>query len=243
MSNVALNWAWGVKTGSPSAKLVLIALADQARPDGLAWPSVATIARRTDLSERAVQKHVAGLERLGLMTIERRSGRSSRYRLAIGKGGAPSAPLPPNDVQRWGARGAPKPSLNPQEEPTPFPPQSGGSAKGAGSSKPKDREEDSAAERLCTEIAIAWNEIIASAGAVGCQEETMSTRRYRRLVAGAVQRLGSVATARRLFTAMADDPFYTGESSSGWRPDLGWVLNSKNLSGLMERFEIWRASA
>jgi DNA-binding transcriptional ArsR family regulator len=240
MSNLALNWAWTVKTGSAAAKSVLVALADRARPDGVAWPSITDIARRTELSERAVQKHLAGLAELRLITIERRSGRTNVFRLHLAEGGAASAPRPPHDMHPRGEPAAPKPSLNPQEEPTPHPPHGGGKAVGSRSKPPKSRHASLTAEKQQIEIAIAWNEIMGRVGNAGCQEETMETRHYRRLVESAIRRLGSVATARRLFKAMADDPFYRGESSTDWRPTLGWALAQKNLSSLMERFEIWR---
>lgn len=58
------------------AKSVLIALADNANDQGVAWPSIATICVRTCYSERAVRNAIRTLEGLGLLRV-RQSGRMS----------------------------------------------------------------------------------------------------------------------------------------------------------------------
>lgn len=77
---ISASWPAAVP---PSAKLILILLADCANPknDNTCWPSVGTIARKTGLSERTVQSQINFLERAGHITIERRWGRSSKYHL------------------------------------------------------------------------------------------------------------------------------------------------------------------
>ena len=53
---------------NPTQRLVLVALANHARPDGsAAFPSVATIRRYTALSERAIRYHLDELEQAGLI--------------------------------------------------------------------------------------------------------------------------------------------------------------------------------
>lgn len=77
---IAASWPIAMP---PSAKLVLVRLADRANPKNgnACWPSVGTIARDTGLSERTVQTQINFLERAGHITIERRWGRSSKYHL------------------------------------------------------------------------------------------------------------------------------------------------------------------
>lgn len=77
---------------APTAKAVLISLADQANDDGVCWPSVGTLAKRTCLTDRAVQKSLAWLEAEGYVTREMKSGRSTRYTLT------PERRSPPKDV-------------------------------------------------------------------------------------------------------------------------------------------------
>lgn len=98
MSWRATSWAAEQVTGKPLAKLVLLKLADNANDAGVAWPSLDTISAHTELSRRAVQKHLAILEALGLIVIEERkteSGASlaNKYRLNMAMGeGARRAP-------------------------------------------------------------------------------------------------------------------------------------------------------
>ena len=69
MSVEAFSWALNdAPCDSPTQKLVLLALANHARPDGSsAFPSVATIRRYTLLSERAIRQKLVELEALGVI--------------------------------------------------------------------------------------------------------------------------------------------------------------------------------
>jgi hypothetical protein len=75
----------------PSAKLVLISLAEHAnkKSGGVAWPSVATIAEESDLSVRQVQYHLRELEAAGWLSPVGNTcggrGRSTRYQLNIAR--------------------------------------------------------------------------------------------------------------------------------------------------------------
>jgi len=69
MSVEAFSWALNdAPCDSPTQKLVLLALANHARPDGSsAFPSVSTIRRYTLLSERAIREKLVELESLGVI--------------------------------------------------------------------------------------------------------------------------------------------------------------------------------
>lgn len=69
MSIEAIVWVLNkAPCESPTEKLVLLALANHARPDGTsAFPAVATIRRYTMLSERAIRMNLRELERRGLI--------------------------------------------------------------------------------------------------------------------------------------------------------------------------------
>lgn len=83
MSNAALDWAFRMPiTGA--AKAVLVALANLANKDGIAWPSTATIALHAGVAKRHVLRVLADLERRGAVKIERRNRAVSEYKLAIG---------------------------------------------------------------------------------------------------------------------------------------------------------------
>jgi hypothetical protein len=67
---------------APAEKIVLLVLADRADKRGIAWPSVATIAHDSGLSERRVRAHLAALAAAGLIrpTGSRAGGRACTVR-------------------------------------------------------------------------------------------------------------------------------------------------------------------
>lgn len=84
-----MHWAWNHRL-QPSAKVLLLALADIADDQGFCWPSNRTLAEKCCTSERTVQRMLKQFEDLGLITIERRfteAGRqtSNGYRMALGR--------------------------------------------------------------------------------------------------------------------------------------------------------------
>jgi hypothetical protein len=87
MSIAAMNWAWLIFL-SPTQKLVLMSLADNADDEGVCWPSIATIARKCSISERTAQRVVAELIRKGLLYSHARyksdgSRTSNKYKLSL----------------------------------------------------------------------------------------------------------------------------------------------------------------
>lgn len=75
MSTKAIAWAWDQKTGSPAAKVVLVALAEHVAMDSWqGFPSVKRLADYCEISQRTVQRHLQDLEDLGLIE------RSPRFR-------------------------------------------------------------------------------------------------------------------------------------------------------------------
>src|SRR5262245_1616153 len=79
MSVEAITWAFKQHIGKPSAKLVLVNLADHANHDRKCWPSLRTISARTELSRDTVVRSIRLLESNGFITVvHRRDGRSSR---------------------------------------------------------------------------------------------------------------------------------------------------------------------
>ncbi len=124
--------AWRLENLSPTQKLVLLSLADNANDQGECYPSMAQIARRTCLTDRAVRSAVRSLEELGIVRSVARSGTSTVYFLTIPTPEPDSAPeghsarnqIPPTpepdsapprkDVPPTPERRSAKPSLNRQ---------------------------------------------------------------------------------------------------------------------------------
>lgn len=69
---------WPLKM-QPTAKSVLISLADNANDQGYCWPSIATICVRTCFSKRAVIDAIAWLETNGALVADRSNGRHTTY--------------------------------------------------------------------------------------------------------------------------------------------------------------------
>lgn len=75
MSVAAITWVLEHSEAELGARLVMIAIADAANSEGRnAWPSIATIARHSRLSERNVKRILPRLEQSGELGIERNRG-------------------------------------------------------------------------------------------------------------------------------------------------------------------------
>jgi len=95
----ALNWAWQQQCPNPTAKLVLMALADHANSDGECWPAMKRIAQLTGVSPRQVSTHIVALEKLGHVTKgDRRRWqgqlRGWEYRVNVGSQDTSGSQLP-----------------------------------------------------------------------------------------------------------------------------------------------------
>jgi len=77
-----LSAAFKVQLAS-AEKFVLVALADTANDEGLAWPSLRFLTLKTGLSESTVRRTFATLEALGYISVERRHNSTSRYWLNL----------------------------------------------------------------------------------------------------------------------------------------------------------------
>jgi Helix-turn-helix domain len=76
MSIQLINAVWKCsKQKKSGALVVLLAVADYANPDGIAWPAVATLARKARMSKRNLQRWLSSLQRDGELEIFRNEGR------------------------------------------------------------------------------------------------------------------------------------------------------------------------
>lgn len=82
-----MNWAWQLHL-KPTIKFVLMALADAADDEGHCWPSVPTLAHKTCMDERSVQRILKVLKDSCFIEVQARyrndgSPTSNKYRLAL----------------------------------------------------------------------------------------------------------------------------------------------------------------
>lgn len=82
-----MNWAWQLRL-KPTIKFVLMALADAADDDGYCWPSVPTLANKTCMDARSVQRILKTLREDNLIQVKAQfrndgSPTSNKYKLAL----------------------------------------------------------------------------------------------------------------------------------------------------------------
>lgn len=85
-----MTWVWEHSRAAGTDLLVLLAIADHAADDGgNAYPSVSTLARKTRVSERTVQRSIRTLVELGELAVDnqgapiRRSDRRSNLYIVL----------------------------------------------------------------------------------------------------------------------------------------------------------------
>lgn len=78
MSTIIMTQCWPLVM-SPSAKMVLISLADNANDDGYCWPSLERIAQRACLGRSTVIRAIKWLEARGILIANRDNGRKTTY--------------------------------------------------------------------------------------------------------------------------------------------------------------------
>ncbi len=85
---------WRHSQQKGSALLLLLALADYADERGVSYPSIGTLARKTRMTERNIQKLLRQIEGDGDLVIEDNAGPNgaNRYRLIIPQGGENFSP-------------------------------------------------------------------------------------------------------------------------------------------------------
>lgn len=108
MSIKLLSAAWDLDIGS-TEKMVLMSLCDFANENGVCWPSVATICRKTSKSERTVQTALKWLKDNGYYTVEGYNGVTPKYILDPRKICTPAEIAPPQKLHETPAKSAPKP--------------------------------------------------------------------------------------------------------------------------------------
>lgn len=107
-----MTWVFTHSTAAGADRLLLLAIADHAGDHGGdAWPSVPTLARKTGVSERSVQRGIARLEAGGHLLVERGKGKggTNRYKVVMppagGANASPPAPSDPTQLPRQSVTG------------------------------------------------------------------------------------------------------------------------------------------
>ncbi|WP_121493258.1 helix-turn-helix domain-containing protein [Pseudomonas aeruginosa] len=199
MSTIIMSACWPLQGLTPAQKAVLISLADNANDEGVCWPSVAKIAERTCLSERAVQQAIKVLNECRVLSIEARQGRSTMFTVT------PAAFAPPQKVHPrrkctpagsvpTPADAAPRtviePTREPSGEPSPLPTRSGPAA-------------GEALQEACRSVWAAYRAAYEARWSVQPVRNAKVNSQVKQLVAA----LGSEAPAVAAFFVGLDDKF------------------------------------
>ena len=107
-----MNWAWQLRL-KPTIKFVLMALADIADDNGYCWPSVTTLANKTCMDVRSVQRILKTLREDNLIQVKAQfrsdgSPTSNKYKLSLKISGDNLSPPPcakPQEVVTPASRG------------------------------------------------------------------------------------------------------------------------------------------
>jgi hypothetical protein len=94
------SWVWEHSKTGGGDRLLLLAIADCADDDGdNAWPSVSTLAHKTQTADRTVQRGIDRLQREGCLEVHRGAGRGGthRYRVLMDDRAAGREPAQPVD--------------------------------------------------------------------------------------------------------------------------------------------------
>lgn len=217
MSVRVMSQVWDLALPS-FEKLVLLALADCANDEGLAWPSIATLKRKSGAGERTIYRAIASMESLGVLTIERVIGKGNRYTITP----ASVAPLPVRhpcrrdtpplpERQRTPATQAPKPSKNHQE--------------------PSEVKSADADRLTPSDILEGWNELAEQCGLPKAGKLTGGRLRQAQ---ARLREYPDLDAWKRAFRHIHDTPFLRGENDRGWRADLDFLLQAKSFTKLTE---------
>ncbi|MET8140021.1 helix-turn-helix domain-containing protein [Sphaerisporangium sp. NPDC005288] len=100
MSIAVMNWVWQHSPTSGNQRLVLLALADAcSRDDGTGcWPSVATVARKANISPRSVRRILGELAAAGHLQVRRGAGPHGTNGYAIVMHSPTPAPPAPVEI-------------------------------------------------------------------------------------------------------------------------------------------------
>jgi Helix-turn-helix domain len=85
MSIRIMTQVWDKSMHKGSELLLMLAIADNANDEGIAWPRIATIARKIRMSTRQTKRLIKSVESSGELEVVRARGRkySSTYRIVL----------------------------------------------------------------------------------------------------------------------------------------------------------------
>lgn len=105
MSIKVMSQVWENETLSATDKIVLLSLADHADDEGICYPSISRLVKRTGLTERTVQNATQRLKQRGFLRVELNAGRRGANLYHINA--TPAADAPPQQMHPAADTGEP----------------------------------------------------------------------------------------------------------------------------------------
>jgi hypothetical protein len=204
-------WAHGPR--ERNARFVLLAIADFASDDGVAWPYVATIAERCVMTPRNVLRALKMLAKDGWISIEAnpKNYKANAYQINLGK--LSDDKLSDEELSRdkTGASHVTNRTVSCDKSDKPPHPLLGVTV--------KNRQEPPGTE--LESFLAAWNETCGSLpkiiGLSGGRREKLKTRIAEGL---------TLDTFRHLVMTCAQTPFLRGENDRKWNADFDWLVKN-----------------
>jgi len=215
MSIRALAWAKSIRTGSPTTKAVLVAVADYADEDGVSWPSQQRLADDTELSLHSVMRALDKLEDLGLVKRERRhrkDGSRTSDLIVLDLGNTELHRRNQCSAQQQPMSQAATPILEPSVEPS------------EGITRTRE------ANDICEAAVLDWNDMARDISLPVVQRITQ-TRHLK--LARRLADCGGLDGWRAALAKIRGSPFCRGETSS-WRANFDFLLQESSFTKLME---------
>lgn len=219
MSVKVMAAVWDAEALSPTHRLILLSLADHANDDGICYPSIARLCRRTGLSERSVQGAVSFLQAAGWLRVERNAGPKGCNVFTVC---TPAGDAPPQDMRPRRRCATPPQHVRP----TP----AGDAPEPSGTIK---EPSFSLSERVSDDLDAAfadYNEMAQSVGLPLCAKRTKGRVQAVR----ARLREHGLGVWREALARVAASPHCTGQNDRGWRADLDFIATASKFVNIIE---------
>lgn len=202
---------------SPTEKLVFLALADCANDEGVAWPSISTIARKTGVGERTVQRAIREGEKSGLIARQEVIGKGCRYTINPRHSDTPATKSPVTNETKTPATVTPHPRhSDTQTIKEPLEPPISCASGDAPALKPEH-------------IVEHWNELATKLGKPRVRDLTPERRQLLKARIGQY----SLDDFVNVFGKIDRSPFLRGET--GWRGmTFDWIFKKANFQKTLE---------
>ena len=210
-----------MKTGSPTVKAVLLAIANYADEEGVCWPSQEQLAEDTELSRHSIMRAVEQLEELGLLSRERRhrkDGSRSSDLIMLDLSSTALRSTEQRSRQQRSREQQPR-SQSATAEPvieTPILPSK------ARANKPNSEE------------LLAFNAYNDIASELGLSKAQAMTDERRQKIRQRLNECGGMAGWLTALDRIRQSQFLLGDNDRGWKASLDFILQRASFTRLME---------